>query len=109
MNRIKTLRLEKSWRQIDLAQRLNTKQQTVARYETGEREPDIATIGKLCEIFQCSADYLLGFSSVRFSSVTESEYSLIAAYRASDLHTRELVDLALAPFQRQEEPATDAG
>ena len=107
MNRIKSLRLEKGWRQTDLAQCLNTKQQTVARYETGDREPDIATIGKLCDIFQCSADYLLGFSSVRVAALPEEDYALAAAYHASPPSVRAGIDALLAPYR--EETAGAAG
>ena len=60
MNRIKELRLQNGWRQIDLAERLHAKQQTIGHYETGERGLDANTILKLCDIFGVSADYLLG-------------------------------------------------
>lgn len=59
MNRIKELRLKKEWRQEDLAIRMNTKQQTVARYETEKLGIDAKTICLLCDIFDCTADYLL--------------------------------------------------
>lgn len=107
MNRIKSLRLEKGWRQTDLAQHLNTKQQTVARYETGDREPDIATIGKLCGIFGVTADYLLGFSPLRGMELSPEEESLLLAHRRADARTRELVRLALEPFWQAESSGTE--
>lgn len=38
---------------------LNTNQNTISRYETGEREPGIAELIKLANYFDVSIDYLL--------------------------------------------------
>ena len=65
MNRIKELRKQNNWLQSDLAVRLNTKAQTVSRYELGDRGLDVETIGKLCEIFL----HPISFSSQIFDSV----------------------------------------
>ena len=75
MNRIRELRIERGWTQGHLAQQLNTKQQSVARYEAGERGLDVEMIGKLCEIFGVTADYLLGRSEARTASVGEDAVS----------------------------------
>ncbi len=39
---------------------LNMSQNTVSRYETGEREPGIAELIKLADYFNVSLDYLTG-------------------------------------------------
>ena len=98
MNRIKELRMSNGWRQQDLAARLNTNQQTVGRYETGTRGLDVETILKLCEIFGCSADYLLGRSALPSPDLSEEELELVLAFRRADDRSREMVRLALAPF-----------
>jgi transcriptional regulator with XRE-family HTH domain len=98
MNRIRELRLQNGWRQQDLAARLNTNQQTVGRYETGTRGLDVETILKLCEIFGCSADYLLGRSALPSPELSEEETELMLAFRRADDRSREMVRLALAPF-----------
>ncbi len=51
--------------QSELAEKLDIAQQTVSRYEQGLREPDIITLIKLSEIFDCSIDYLLGRTTVK--------------------------------------------
>jgi transcriptional regulator with XRE-family HTH domain len=38
---------------------LNTTQNTISRYETGEREPGIKELIRLADYFQVSIDYLL--------------------------------------------------
>lgn len=59
MNRIKELRRQFGYNQAFLAKLLNCTTATISRYETGKNEPDNATIMRLCDIFLCSADYLL--------------------------------------------------
>ena len=39
---------------------LNTSQNTISRYETGEREPGINELIKLADYFGVSVDYLIG-------------------------------------------------
>ena len=38
---------------------LNTNQNTISRYETGEREPGINELIKIADYFNVSVDYLL--------------------------------------------------
>jgi len=61
MKRLSELMKAESVSQNKLAQALHVKQQTISRYVNGTREPDIATIKKLCDFFDVSAGYLLGF------------------------------------------------
>ena len=58
--RIKELREENGMTQMQLALRLDLNHRTISHYEKGVSQPDIQTIEKLCEIFQVTADYLLG-------------------------------------------------
>ena len=104
MNRIRELRIERGWTQGHLAQQLNTKQQSVARYEAGERGLDVEMIGKLCEIFGVTADYLLGRSPIRSFELSEDEASLLDAYRALSPAGREFIrhSIALAALGHSE-------
>ena len=58
--RITELRKAKGVSQIRLAMELNTTQNTISRYETGEREPGIAELIKIADYFGVSVDYLIG-------------------------------------------------
>lgn len=62
MNRIYELRRMNKLSQAELADKLNLHQMTVSRYEKGERKLPPDVIAQLCEIFDCSSDYLLGLS-----------------------------------------------
>lgn len=58
--RLKELRKKKGMSQLRLATELNTTQNTISRYETGEREPGIDELIKIAEYFNVSVDYLIG-------------------------------------------------
>ena len=108
MNRIRELRQARGWRQSDLAEKLNARGTTIGRYETEERGLDVETIHKLCDIFGVTADYLLGRSEVPTPELSDEEARLLAAFRAADDDTRELVRLALRRFSAAEETDGDA-
>lgn len=59
MNRLKELRIERGFSQAALGKILGCAPSTVSKYELSQRELDIPTINRLCDIFSCSADYLL--------------------------------------------------
>ncbi len=58
--RLKFLRKERGISQLKLAMDLNMNQNSISRYETGEREADYATLIKFADYFGVSIDYLLG-------------------------------------------------
>ena len=60
--RLREIRKAKGISQIKLAMELNTTQNTISRYETGEREPGIAELISLADFFGVSVDYLLGLT-----------------------------------------------
>lgn len=65
-NRIKSLRLENSYTQKDLADKLGLTPKMISFYEKGERIPPLDIVLKLIQIFDVSSDYLLGLSEKRF-------------------------------------------
>ncbi len=58
--RLKQLRKERGISQLKLALELNMNQNSISRYETGEREADYETLVKFADFFDVSLDYLLG-------------------------------------------------
>ena len=58
--RLKELRRAKQISQVKLAIDLNLTQNSVSRYETGEREADYKTLIAIADYFNVSIDYLLG-------------------------------------------------
>ncbi len=67
--KIKKLRTDANLTQKDLAEKLNVSFQTVSKYENDTNEPDLQTIKKLAQLFNCSIDYL-------FSDKVEDETNI---------------------------------
>lgn len=57
--RLKEIRKNRGITQLKLAMDLNISQNTISRYETGEREADYTTLIRLADYFNVSLDYLL--------------------------------------------------
>ncbi len=46
--------------QAEAAQKVGVSQQNLSKYENGVLEPSIETLGKLCDLYCVSADWLIG-------------------------------------------------
>ena len=57
--RLKYLRKQKGISQLKLAMDLSLNQNSISRYETGEREAGYALLIKFADYFDVSVDYLL--------------------------------------------------
>lgn len=65
INRIKELREEMGWTQEELGKMLNVNGPAISKYENGRTPLTDETIKKLAEIFDESADYILGLNNTR--------------------------------------------
>lgn len=61
-NRIKQIRIEKHYTLQQVADALNIGNNTISRYENGEREPKIETWKKLADYLNVSVAYLMGLT-----------------------------------------------
>ena len=57
--RLKQLRRARGITQLKMAIDLSMSQNTVSRYESGEREPGISELLRIADYFHVSVDYLL--------------------------------------------------
>ena len=60
MLRIKELRRKQKITQLKMAMDLNLNQNSISRYENGERQPDINELIRIADYFGVSIDYLMG-------------------------------------------------
>lgn len=58
--RLREIRKRKNISQLNLALALNMCQNTISRYETGERDPGIKELILIADYFNISIDYLVG-------------------------------------------------
>ena len=59
-NNIKSLRMQNGLTQKELADKLHITSQAVSRWEKGEVEPSVSTIGQMAEIFGVTTDEIIG-------------------------------------------------
>ena len=95
-------------KQSDLAKLLNLSPSAISNYEQGIREMDAEAICKLCSIFNCTADYVLGISDLRTTELTVEEQELVAAWRRTPKEIRNIIDAALAPYRKGATMSTTA-
>lgn len=73
--RIKELRTEKGYTQEELAKLLGLNSKSnIANYENGANSPSDKVKMKMCEIFNCSMDYLMGKSNFKTQEEKFSHY-----------------------------------
>lgn len=58
--RLRSLREKKGITQAELGRLFNLSKQAISSYERRESQPDVETLRRLADYFQCSVDYLLG-------------------------------------------------
>ena len=58
--KLKSLREEQRLFQRDLAKNMGLTQPAIAKYESGDREPDLDTLIAFAKYFKVSTDFLLG-------------------------------------------------
>lgn len=72
--RIESERIRLGLNQIELAKRLNlSSSASISQYESGDRIPSDDIKLKMCEIFNCSLDYLMGKSDIRNPEKTQED------------------------------------
>ena len=71
IQRIRNLREDSDKTQQEIADILGTSQTMYARYERGANELPIHHLITLCQYYHVSADYLLGLSNEKLSSIVK--------------------------------------
>jgi transcriptional regulator with XRE-family HTH domain len=77
--RLKQLRKDTGKLQKEIAKDLGLARSTYVGYETGYREPDLETIKKIAEYYNCSIDYLLGMTNIK-NNDEKKEYIIAVEY-----------------------------
>lgn len=98
-NRVKELRIEHHLKQTELAEKVNTTQQTISRIENGENTLPADTLIALSRFFGVSIDYILGLTETRrtlenefeFNKILEKNYRLCRIYEKLSDQKQELV------------------
>lgn len=79
-NRLKTLRLQHSFTQSQLAKKLGVTKSVISAYENGLRMPSYDVLISMSKVFKVSTDYLLGQESTKnidLSGLTDEEITAL--------------------------------
>lgn len=82
--RLKKLRKENNLTQLELAEKLGVAKSTIAGYEKAFRKPKMKALNELAELFNTSADYLIGLTDDR--SPKEPSKDLAKLLKEPDFH-----------------------
>ena len=89
MNRIKELRTENGLLQKDIEKKMNLGRGSISRLEKELIALTPETITPLCDIFGCTADYLICRSDVRQAVLSQEDAALLAAFRDAPAHVQD--------------------
>ena len=95
MNRIKELRTAQGWTQAQLGAKIGTVKSTISEYENEKHFLDPPTIHALCDLFGCTADYLLGRSESRQAVLTAEDAQLLSLYHSAPENVRAAISVLL--------------
>ena len=88
--RLKDLRVQNDMTQEDVASKLFVTKQAVSRWENGNCLPDVATLGKLAELFDVNIDYLLtGNDNVKI----EKEIEIVEKEKIVEVEKEKIVEV----------------
>lgn len=95
-NRLRDLREESKLSQLELADKIGTKQSRISRFETGDETPETDTLIKFADFFNVSIDYLLSRTNDKLLHqlyhVSEGEYEFISVIIGALVQTIESKD-----------------
>lgn len=90
---LKSARERRGLTQLQVAETLGKRQQTIGNWETGYAQPDANTLFALCDLYNISIDD--AFGGGRHVVVSSSEKEHLEKYRTLDDHGKRVVDFLL--------------
>lgn len=86
--KLKKLRIQNKITQEQLAKKLGVARTTITNYETGESKPDIETLKKIAEYFNCTIDDLLNTSLDNEPNLNINFVNKLKEYRKLNNYTQ---------------------
>lgn len=96
-SRLTIIRNERKMSRDELAKRLNLSPKTIAAYESGQNRPNYETFIRLCNIFNCNADYFMQDDLKNIESkLNPEDERLLKQYYGLSQHDKEIVNYILS-------------
>lgn len=83
-HRLKKAREKKGYSQKDVAKWLGITSSSLSNYERGDRDPDTTMLIRLSDLYEVTADYLLGRDDVKVDTDSERVKAMSEAQRLAD-------------------------
>lgn len=102
--RLRELRRSHNLTQLQLSEKIGTAKSTIAGYEKGVRKPKMAALNGIAQLFNTSADYLIGLTDDK--TPKEPSKDLAKVLQAEDFHykgkklTNEDLDILISYLER---------
>lgn len=108
MLQLKELREEKGLSMRQLSAQLGISYNTYSLYEKGDREPNIETLIKMADFFECSLDRLLGRENKSMLSLKPKKYENTTVFAVQSVRMRQVIE-TITPLGlgRPDDPARD--
>ena len=106
--KLTNLRKARGMTQEELSEAIGITRQTISKWELDTPTPDLDYLCKLCDLFGCTADYLLGRSASPLPVISPADAAVLDAYHALPLELRRAVDGILAPYRAAASEKKDA-
>ena len=100
-NRIRELRNARSMSWTDLAEAIGISENLMLSYESGMERISMDHVRKMCDLFECTGDYLLGYTPFRRVPELSDDDVLIKAYHAAGDKEKKLVLLILSDYMEE--------
>ena len=95
-SRIRSLRLERGFTISLFAKLMEISESSIARYEDGTRYPGKEVMNRMCQFFNVTPGYLMGYSDSRHeNNIKSEETKLLVKYDASSDSTKNIIDSVL--------------
>lgn len=85
-NRIRHLRQSKGLNQVQLAEKLGVKKQSISNWENDNIMPSVKMLEKIADFFCVSTDYLLGRDSEPMEGVQTIDITGLTLQQAKHIH-----------------------
>lgn len=95
-DRLVSLRNNRKWTQLEVAEKLGVKRARYNAWEQGISQPNIEVLGKIADLYGVSIDYLVGKSHIENAELDRK------AKNKPDIRVIERAAINMTPEQRQE-------
>ena len=89
---IKELRLQRGWKQVDLADKMGLSRPAISNIESGKRSLTLATLKQVCEVFEIDISYF-GIETDNLNEAVDLTARITALFNSNELPEEEKDEL----------------